>query len=485
MVSPTIFLIILLFMLDILDDLQYCCSGTQRLSIEEQDCLKTLTRPDSRQDEPVVEEGTCTWLFSNPQYQRWLDMKQGLLWIDGKEGSGKSTLMKFARDSLMRNQTPLDAVVASFVFDEEYPSRPISLVTCLQSLLCQLLPHLPASLSDLTSKFRHAKEIKGDYGKDWTWTEDELRKALTEALGQSQRKLRIFIFIDAFNSGRDSDISRFTELFELIEEPLNICNAAGLRIIRTAPRIPAAHIMMERETTNDIRTYIKRQLRRSAESILNPETSDQITRKIEIKSQGVFQWAALVLSHVCFMVQSGGTFDSVFQYVQEAPSSIPALYGRIIRAVESDERAFSMVQWLALTERPLTIQELQEAMTLAREDLDATQPEGRLSGKERNWLSEEQMITLIQNASHGLAKIVTHERKLVVQLAYPSFRNYLEDYIRQRLERTPDPYEVGHWRIFNVCINYFQIEEISDNVSLGKDHLKSSFPFLEYATCWI
>lgn len=124
-------------------------------------------------------------------------------------------------------------------------------------------------------------------------------------------------------------------------------------------------------------------------------------------------------------------------------------------------------------------------MTLAREDLDATQPEGRLSGKERNWLSEEQMITLIQNASHGLAKIVTHERKLVVQLAYPSFRNYLEDYIRQRLERTPDPYEVGHWRIFNVCINYFQIEEISDNVSLGKDHLKSSFPFLEYATCWI
>src|SRR5262249_33874941 len=44
---------------------------------------------------------TCKWLLSRSEYQDWLDPEKfssnhGFLWIKGKPGSGKSTLMKFA-----------------------------------------------------------------------------------------------------------------------------------------------------------------------------------------------------------------------------------------------------------------------------------------------------------------------------------------------------------------------------------------------------
>jgi GTP1/Obg family GTP-binding protein len=44
---------------------------------------------------------TCKWLLSKSEYQDWRDINKisehhGLLWIKGKPGVGKSTIMKFA-----------------------------------------------------------------------------------------------------------------------------------------------------------------------------------------------------------------------------------------------------------------------------------------------------------------------------------------------------------------------------------------------------
>lgn len=45
--------------------------------------------------------GTCEWLPETPEHKRWLDLEfmpthHGFLWIKGKAGAGKSTLMKHA-----------------------------------------------------------------------------------------------------------------------------------------------------------------------------------------------------------------------------------------------------------------------------------------------------------------------------------------------------------------------------------------------------
>ncbi|KAK4194116.1 hypothetical protein QBC40DRAFT_270361 [Triangularia verruculosa] len=73
-------------------------------SLEKAACLRSLgfCDIDARlHDIAAAYRGTCDWLFSTTQFQKWRDRADlpdhnGVLWIKGKPGAGKSTLMKYA-----------------------------------------------------------------------------------------------------------------------------------------------------------------------------------------------------------------------------------------------------------------------------------------------------------------------------------------------------------------------------------------------------
>ncbi|KAK7426541.1 hypothetical protein QQZ08_007000 [Neonectria magnoliae] len=65
---------------------------------------------------------TCQWFLNHPDYQAWLDPGQltqhhGFLWISGKPGAGKSTIMKFAYSSMKSKARRKHSIVASFFFN--------------------------------------------------------------------------------------------------------------------------------------------------------------------------------------------------------------------------------------------------------------------------------------------------------------------------------------------------------------------------------
>ncbi|KAH1912671.1 hypothetical protein KXV48_001139, partial [Aspergillus fumigatus] len=60
---------------------------------------------------------TCRWFLSHPDYQAWLDPQNltrhhGFLWISGKPGAGKSTIMKFAYSSMRSKSRNKHAITA-------------------------------------------------------------------------------------------------------------------------------------------------------------------------------------------------------------------------------------------------------------------------------------------------------------------------------------------------------------------------------------
>jgi nucleoside phosphorylase len=68
---------------------------------------------------------TCDWLLDHPDYLHWLDPNKytqhhGFLWINGKPGAGKSTLMNFAyeHENHRKHWRPVDAATTvSFFFN--------------------------------------------------------------------------------------------------------------------------------------------------------------------------------------------------------------------------------------------------------------------------------------------------------------------------------------------------------------------------------
>jgi hypothetical protein len=113
------------------------------LSEAEKACLQSLWFPrmDSRHhDLEKPAEKTCLWLFSHRAYEDWFhgrnqDKNCGLLWLKGKPGAGKSTLVKEAFRRAALEQFKSNYCTAAFFFNgkgDELERSPLGL---FQSLL--------------------------------------------------------------------------------------------------------------------------------------------------------------------------------------------------------------------------------------------------------------------------------------------------------------------------------------------------------------
>jgi hypothetical protein len=109
---------------------------------------------DIKQQTPT----TCSWLLEHESYKSWLSRKNGLLWIKGNPGVGKSTLMKYALHECKKH-TPVNSelVIASFFFHGRGSPLQKSSLGLFRSLLYQILSHVPELLYQFTSVFKRKR----------------------------------------------------------------------------------------------------------------------------------------------------------------------------------------------------------------------------------------------------------------------------------------------------------------------------------------
>ncbi|KAL7972633.1 hypothetical protein HDV63DRAFT_393258 [Trichoderma sp. SZMC 28014] len=106
---------------------------------------------------------TCKWLQKSAEYLDWLDPGKihdhhGFLWIKGKPGAGKSTIMKFALATARKSMG--DGIIISFFFNARGGSLEKSTIGMYRSLLLQLLQQLPALQDELDlSDFKPLKSL--------------------------------------------------------------------------------------------------------------------------------------------------------------------------------------------------------------------------------------------------------------------------------------------------------------------------------------
>jgi hypothetical protein len=96
-----------------------------------------------RQDEVIdVRADSCTWILQHKEYKRWIEDDHGLLWIEGKPGSGKSTLMKRIFQTFNRDGVP-GRVHLAFFFHRRGVQLQQTALGMFQTMLHQLLSLVP------------------------------------------------------------------------------------------------------------------------------------------------------------------------------------------------------------------------------------------------------------------------------------------------------------------------------------------------------
>lgn len=453
---------------------------------------------------------TCEWFLSNPFYLDWLDPEKlpehhGFLWISGKPGAGKSTIMKFLYShTRQRWRSELDTVVVAFFFNARGADLEKSTIGLYRSLLFEILtafPDLQVMLDDQVSGIPGREEIN-----QIIWSLETLQR-LFQRIVESLRHRTLICFIDALDECDDEQVRTMIDMFEELGETA-FDNSTRLYICLSSRHYPHIEIQpclrptLEQLTghAQDMEKYVRKKLKGGKSTAI-----EELSGLILQKAAGVFMWVILVVDILNRKLQCG-RIATIKQYLQQLPSRLSELFEGIIgRGDSGREDLLLCIQWLLYAERPLTVYEFYCAMHSGNQKI----PDGLVPWDYgRN--TREQMELFVIDTSKGLAEVIHVQRhheadsgsfetagisatdepvmpsSSMVQFIHESVRDFfLKDGGIKQLwpDLSGDAKAWSHDRLKECCCYYIKAGFSLFTSSGGLySNIENPFPFLRYAT---
>ncbi|EHA18786.1 hypothetical protein ASPNIDRAFT_119175, partial [Aspergillus niger ATCC 1015] len=432
---------------------------------------------------------TCKWLLEKQEYVDWLDSKHfpehcGFLWIKGKAGSGKSTMMKFAFQQANATVTA-ETDVISFFFNARGEDLEKSTLGMYRSLVAQLLekvPELRMLLDELDN---------GSGGESYTWSHEILQHTFRRSISRLGGR-RVICFIDALDECEEEEVRAMIDFIQSLGEHA-ISSRVQLHVCFSSRHYP--HITIEKGLeliledqeghADDIARYLHSELK-----IGRSKQAEEIRREIHEKASGIFLWMVLVVQILNREYQRG-RLHALRKRLREIPAKLGDLFKDILtRDTVNMEDLLLSIQWILFARRPLKREELYFAILSADPDnlAEAWDPED---------ISEQDIDRFILSTSKGLAE-TTKSKAKTVQFIHESVRDFLlkEDGLRELWPEHQGNFEASsHDRLKQCCNNTLLSEATSNNIaeeeyieSASRDELKTlrdslsqKLPFLEYA----
>ncbi|KAF2685037.1 hypothetical protein K458DRAFT_430639 [Lentithecium fluviatile CBS 122367] len=431
---------------------------------------------------------TCKWLLKRPEYIGWLATTKlgehhGLLWIKGKPGAGKSTLMKFSLANARK--TMKDRTVISFFFNARGADMEKSTIGTYRSLLLQLLERLPALQCVFDSLGLSSLSIRPDH----QWGIEPLKSLLEQAmqnLGQSS----VVCFIDALDECEEEQVRDMIQFFERVGELL-VSARIRFQVCFSSRHYP--HITIRKGLSlvlegqeghsQDITNYLESELK-----IGKSKIAQQIRSEVQEKASGVFMWVVLVVG-ILNKEHDRGRIHALRRRLQEIPGDLHTLFrNMLMRDSHNRDELALCIQWMLFAKQPLSPEQLYFAI------LSGVEPEV-VSKWDPDEVTKDAIKLFILDTSKGLTEITTSKNQ-TVQFIHESVRDFLlkKDglgdvwpHLKSNLQGQ------SHEQLKQCCLTYMSIDVSTLKIphSLPKassqqaaDLRKSAndwFPFLEYA----
>ncbi|KAI8648292.1 PNP-UDP-1 domain-containing protein [Fusarium keratoplasticum] len=440
---------------------------------------------------------TCQWLLTHTDYLDWVDPTKavehhGFLWIKGKPGAGKSTIMNFAYNQATKDTSNR---VISFFFSARGSKLERSTTGMYRSLLFQLLKALPSHV-EIFDGLEHKGELDALHAmivcqrRHPEWGVGLLQGLLRNAVQKLGQEC-LTCFIDALDECTEDQVEGMIEYFENLGT-CAISNGIHLRICFSSRHYPHIDIQYGRKLTlelqegheKDVATYIQRRLK-----VGKSKSAEEIRNKMQAKAGGIFMWVVLVVDILNKEYSRGRIFD-VKKRLDAIPTGLSDLFREILSRDQNNLQDMRLcIQWILFAKRPLKLEEYYFAAVsgLSADELGEWDPED---------VTRDDMDRFLLSSSKGLAE-TTKTKSPTVQFIHESVREFfLKDGQRELWpDLTGDFQSFSHDQLKQCCHTYTKLD-ISPHVPSGPPLPKASsdaakslrclvsdkFPFLEYAT---
>ncbi|KAM0715640.1 hypothetical protein Q7P37_009138 [Cladosporium fusiforme] len=422
---------------------------------------------------------TCQWLFETPEYKRWLDPSMrdrhnGLLWIKGNPGAGKSTIMKRAVRHASESYT--DHHVLSFFFNARGESLEKTAEGMYRALVHQVADELPESVDSTPS----AK--LWEY-KEHGWPIEHLKDLLRAAVRHCGQTTPLICFVDALDEAVEGDVR---DLVRFFQELGKTATTEGIRFLvcfasRHYPRISVQiceGLLLDGHQghQDDIADYVRHNM-----NVEESQLMEELAPRIKEMSQGVFLWVVLVVDKLNTECDRGNSHQ-LREQLFAVPTDLHTLLDRIVSDGTRDGRLLAAAQWVLFANEPLDDEQIYFAVMTSI---------GQLPEAQRAWdlrhITENAIENFILDGTKGLIEI-KHAR---AQFIHESVREYFFDCGLRNLDPAigEDVGAISHERLAQWCITYLRhvpvdatlfVDEKPGNESKELRRAIRRFPALSY-----
>jgi hypothetical protein len=309
-------------------------------------------------------DGTSQSRSGGKGLSEWFKTGQGVYWISGKAGSGKSTLMKYLRDSeythqhldLWKKSLPslskdeeLPLCLATFFFWNSGQVDQKSQKGMLRSLLFQIFSVYPAIIPMVCDDVWAAtyKVLLRNDNDTFTqvWSVKRLMTTLKAIFHQIIFPVRICLLVDGLDefesepgdSAEPEDIAR---LFRDIatSESVKACVSSRPWPIFADIYQGCPFLRLEDLNGPDIITYVKGKFDQSdgyrALLLREPISAPQLIQEVIDKSQGVFLWVRIVVQNILRGIANRDDLSESLRRLRAMPPELEPLYHHLLTLIE-------------------------------------------------------------------------------------------------------------------------------------------------------
>ena len=398
--------------------------------------------------------GSCEWLTKKRSFQEWRDSTSThLYWISAKPATGKTVLS----GKVIRHLKSFDRDVAFYFFD--YRNKTQSTISSfLLSMAGQMAQmHLDVMQIVLEICQNDDQLCKADYRTIW-------RKLFIEGILRVKFFRSQYWVIDALDECKGgSDLVPL--LLKMTETSSRVLLTSRDRFeshrqsLCSKPRVMSEEIQAD-DTKMDIELYLEANMHQLP--VIDEEARQSMIDKISAKSAGCFLWVSLILQEL----RRAHTSTEIRQVLDEVPSDMNDLYSRILDQMSRGPPygkvlAKAILTWTVCSSRPLTTQELNQALQMDIKD------------------KIDSVVASIESRCGQLVYVDTQSR---VQIIHQTARDYLLQ-LKESSEFGIDR-KIGHGRLLATCLDYLNSNEMRGyrNRKLSSGNIpRERGPFASYA----
>lgn len=278
-------------------------------------------------------------------FKDWFETGNGLFWIYGKPGSGKSSLMKFISDRATTSEHlrvwagTKGLSTAKFFFWNSGSALQKSQEGLLRALLFEILRQCP----DVMVTAHELAERKGDSSyDDMAWTVEKLLRIYTEVVGGNlDRKFCIFIDgIDEFQAqtGADQDLlHRLRRLNYSSDIKLCVSSRPWTTSDDEFREDGLDQLKLDDLTRGDIRRYVNGKLQAHPQFLMLTAVGADPSRLVDSvteRAQGAFLWVLLAVRTLLEGLTYQDSFSTLQRRLEKFPPDLDAFFQHILDTVD-------------------------------------------------------------------------------------------------------------------------------------------------------